>query len=185
MATFSIEPSKTSDEPDDAAQAAEAGAAVNSSDGEIEPEGKPESPHWPSFLENAREVEIGSRYTAEAKQILVKHPAILKQYCVLAIFEPDDSIGDFELDRVYSGLTKLNADRGRDVLLVLHTRGGSIEAAYQISKLCHAQRRDRFIVVVPRLAKSAGTLAALGADEIHMGPLSQLGPIDPQLGSEK
>jgi membrane-bound ClpP family serine protease len=35
---------------------------------------------------------------------------------------------------------------------------------------------------VPRQAKSAATLIAIGADEIHMGPLGELGPIDPQLG---
>jgi len=35
---------------------------------------------------------------------------------------------------------------------------------------------------VPRQAKSAATLIAIGADEIHMSILGQLGPIDPQLG---
>ena len=35
---------------------------------------------------------------------------------------------------------------------------------------------------VPRRAKSAATLISLGADEIHMGHLSELGPIDPQFG---
>lgn len=37
------------------------------------------------------------------------------------------------------------------------------------------------MVAVPRQAKSAATLLSLGGDEIHMGPLGQLGPIDPQL----
>jgi hypothetical protein len=37
-------------------------------------------------------------------------------------------------------------------------------------------------VVIPRKAKSAATLLALGADEIHMGLMSELGPIDPQFG---
>ncbi len=37
-------------------------------------------------------------------------------------------------------------------------------------------------MIVPRFAKSAATLLAIGADEIHMGPLGQLGPIDPQIG---
>ena len=72
--------------------------------------------------------------------------------------------------------------RERDVLLVLLSRGGIIEPAYQISKLCRGYAKERFVVAVPRQAKSAATLIALGADEIHMGPLGQLGPIDPQLG---
>jgi hypothetical protein len=39
----------------------------------------------------------------------------------------------------------------------------------------------KFSVAIPRRAKSAATLLALGADEIHMGMISQLGPIDPQV----
>ncbi len=35
--------------------------------------------------------------------------------------------------------------------------------------------------LVPRNAKSAATLICLGAKEIHMGVMSQLGPIDPQI----
>jgi ClpP class serine protease len=60
--------------------------------------------------------------------------------------------------------------------------GGSIEPAYQISKLCKIFAKSKFVVAVPRQAKSAATLIAIGADEIHMGVLGQLGPIDPQLG---
>jgi hypothetical protein len=36
-------------------------------------------------------------------------------------------------------------------------------------------------VIVPDYAKSAGTLMALGADEIVMSDTSELGPIDPQI----
>jgi ClpP class serine protease len=42
-------------------------------------------------------------------------------------------------------------------------------------------RCRRLVVVVPDQAKSAATLIALGADEILMGPASDLGPIDPQI----
>src|SRR5262249_48776004 len=52
---------------------------------------------------------------------------------------------------------------------------------YLISKCCK-KSTTKFVVAVPRLAKSAGTLIALGADEIHMGIISELGPIDPQIG---
>lgn len=36
-------------------------------------------------------------------------------------------------------------------------------------------------MVVPDVAKSAATLLALGADEIRLGPASDLGPVDPQM----
>jgi membrane-bound ClpP family serine protease len=50
-----------------------------------------------------------------------------------------------------------------------------------ISKLCRESAVGKFIVVVPRRAKSAATLICCGADEIHMGQMSELGPIDPQI----
>jgi len=65
-------------------------------------------------------------------------------------------------------------------LLVISSGGGKIEPAYLISKTCKKLKKNKFCVSVPRQAKSAATLISLGADEIHMGLLSELGPIDPQ-----
>jgi hypothetical protein len=65
--------------------------------------------------------------------------------------------------------------------LIIHSRGGHVEPAYLISKTCKRLSKNKFIVAVPRKAKSAATLVALGADEIHMGLMSELGPIDPQI----
>jgi hypothetical protein len=62
--------------------------------------------------------------------------------------------------------------------LVLFTRGGDTEAPWRIVSLIR-EYCDRFAVLVPHRASSAGTLIALGADEIVMTPLSALGPIDP------
>jgi hypothetical protein len=70
---------------------------------------------------------------------------------------------------------------GKGFFLLLHTNGGKVEPAYLISKCCK-KSAPKFIVAVPRFAKSAGTLIALGADEIHMGIISELGPVDPQIG---
>ena len=60
-------------------------------------------------------------------------------------------------------------------------RRGSIEPAYLLSKTCKRLATNRFVVAIPRRAKSAATLIALGADEIHMGLMSELGPIEPQI----
>lgn len=148
-----------------------------SQESKIEPQEKP----WSIFLQTAKNEEIKKRFAREIESIL----AICKvdSYCVLALFEPDDSIDSYDLDKIFDALSKLNPQHTRDVLLLLLSRGGSIEPAYQISKLCKSFAREKFVAVVPRHAKSAATLIALGADEIHMGPLGQLGPIDPQLGS--
>lgn len=66
--------------------------------------------------------------------------------------------------------------------MVLVSDGGKIEPAYLISKTCKRLTKSKFVVSVPRRAKSAATLISLGAAEIHMGLLSELGPIDPQFG---
>ena len=69
----------------------------------------------------------------------------------------------------------------RDVDLLLHTSGGSIDAA---EKLMGMMRRhvdsSRLRIIVPDFAKSAGTLMVLGADSVVMSDMSELGPIDPQ-----
>lgn len=146
-------------------------------------QGPPPSPPWFSFLRHADNKSTSHRFASEMATI----QADLKtrvgiDYCLLGLLDSETSISDFELDRIYSALQRTNPTREKDVLLLLLTRGGSIEPAYQISKLCKSFAHEKFVVVVPRYAKSAGTLLALGADEIHMGPLGHLGPIDPQLG---
>ena len=73
----------------------------------------------------------------------------------------------------------LGARRVPDDLL-LHSPGGDANAAEQILNLLH-QRGSSLRVVVPRSAKSAGTLVALGARVIVMGVASELGPVDPQM----
>jgi hypothetical protein len=66
-------------------------------------------------------------------------------------------------------------------LLIVNSPGGRVEPAYLISKSLKSIAHKHFSVAIPRRAKSAATLLALGADQIHMGMISQLGPIDPQV----
>lgn len=67
----------------------------------------------------------------------------------------------------------------RELDLILHSPGGSAEAAESIVEYLRT-RFDHIRVIVPVAAMSAATMVALGADEIIMGAHSQLGPIDPQ-----
>lgn len=64
--------------------------------------------------------------------------------------------------------------------LMLRSPGGDPEAAIRLIRMCHGASA-KFQIVVPEQAKSAATIMALGADEIFMGPTSDLGPIDPQV----
>mgnify|MGYP003655381827 CR=1 FL=1 len=65
-------------------------------------------------------------------------------------------------------------------LMILTTSGGLADAAYQIARLLQ-NVSEKFYLCVPNRCKSAGTLIALGANELMMTPLSELGPLDVQL----
>ena len=77
---------------------------------------------------------------------------------------------------IYDHLRKLGQVEQLD--LVLHTRGGNVDAVWPLVNLCRAFTKI-FCVLVPLRAHSAGTLICLGADEIVLGTASELSPIDP------
>ena len=83
-------------------------------------------------------------------------------------------------DRIYNAINSFE-DKTKPILLVILSGGGEPASAYLIGKLCQEFCNGNFTVVVPRYAKSAATLLACAAHEIHMGSLSELGPIDPQI----
>lgn len=68
----------------------------------------------------------------------------------------------------------------RELDLILHSPGGSPQAAEQMLEYLRTQF-DYIRAIVPLQAKSAATMIALGCDEILMGAHSELGPIDPQI----
>jgi hypothetical protein len=68
----------------------------------------------------------------------------------------------------------------RELDLILHSPGGSPEAAEQFVNYLRTQF-DHIRAFVPLQAKSAATMIALGCDEIVLGEHSELGPIDPQI----
>ena len=72
-----------------------------------------------------------------------------------------------------------DADPATDLHLLLYTPGGDGEIAVRLTRAAQARCRN-LTVIVPDLAKSAGTLLAIGAHYILMGPTSDLGPVDPQ-----
>ena len=69
----------------------------------------------------------------------------------------------------------------RDLDLMLHTTGGSIDAAEKLMGMLRKHVGPATLrIVVPDFAKSSGTLMVLGADSVVMSDMSELGPIDPQ-----
>lgn len=70
---------------------------------------------------------------------------------------------------------------GDNLDLFLLSPGGYSDAAFKMVALCRSYARRRFSVIIPYYAKSAATLLSLGADELVMGPASEIGPIDPRI----
>jgi hypothetical protein len=94
-----------------------------------------------------------------------------------ATIDRDDTVGFMELLH--------NLSREVDIDLLLHTRGGDVDAAEKILALVQATVGSRKLrVIIPEFAKSAGTLMVLGADTLLMSDTSELGTIDPQIWAD-
>lgn len=89
------------------------------------------------------------------------------------------------IDQIFvPGLTVLQElliglDPAKELHVLLATPGGDGEVAVRMIRAMQA-RCSKLVIIVPDMAKSAGTLMCLGADIIKMAPFSDLGPVDPQ-----
>jgi len=84
----------------------------------------------------------------------------------------DDSI----LVPLYKQLKEIGHTQKID--LILHSYGGAVDTPFKVVSLIREFCQE-FAVIVPFAAKSAASMVVLGADEVVMGPFSELGPIDP------
>ena len=85
-------------------------------------------------------------------------------------------ISEAMIPSLYDQLSAIGQQEALD--LFLFTRGSDTEAPWRIVTLMR-EFCNRFAVLVPYRAHSAGTLLAMGADEIVMTPMRVLSPIDP------
>jgi len=112
---------------------------------------------------------------AEERVCLIEYLEQLRNSKVLVYFSYtplDDSI----LIPLYQQLMEIGHTKKID--LVLHSYGGAVDTPYKVVTLIR-EFCEEFAVIVPFVAKSAAAMLVLGADEVVMGPISELGPIDP------
>ena len=64
--------------------------------------------------------------------------------------------------------------------LLIDSPGGGANDAYKIARLFQ-RRCDDFTIIIPKYAKSAATLLALGANQIIMARDAEIGPLDVQI----
>jgi len=70
----------------------------------------------------------------------------------------------------------------RKIAMFLYSTGGDTMVPWRLVNLIR-EYCDKFIVLVPYKAHSAATLICLGADEIVMGKMGELSPIDPSVAN--
>lgn len=142
------------------------------------PKPKPYSEKLFDALQAKSEDDLKAVIVGRIHELIASHN--VGAYNVVIFFDDERSISDFHADRIYNDVSRV--EPARDILLLVQSRGGRVEPAYLISRTCKKISPNKFVVAVPRRAKSAATLLSLGADELHLGMMSQLGPIDPQVG---
>jgi hypothetical protein len=88
-------------------------------------------------------------------------------------------IGEIDRQSVSTALSAIEPLKAPAIDLMVCGPGGNIEAAYLLVRTL--RRRFRIdAAFVPHLAKSASTFLCLGADEIVLAELGELGPLDAQ-----
>ncbi|HEL3791281.1 TPA: hypothetical protein UMT86_000907 [Stenotrophomonas maltophilia] len=78
-----------------------------------------------------------------------------------------------------------NSAASKNCTVFLTTRGGDPNGGYRVAR-CLRNHYEHVRLVVPSRCKSAGTLIAIAANEVVIGDLGELGPLDIQVkkGSE-
>jgi len=77
-------------------------------------------------------------------------------------------------------MAALNGLKGDKLDLIIHSPGGSLEAADQIVQYLRL-KYEHIRAIIPQNAMSAATMISCACDEIVMGKQSAIGPIDPQI----
>ncbi len=143
-------------------------------------------------LEDARSAEERSArsYTEIRESVVLRNQELFSRYSELSdgrrlvayfakIEHPNASMQPSDVAPMTALLER--EDETENLDLWINSPGGSAQTAEKIVAACRAGCSGEFRVVVPNMAKSAATMTALCADQIVMGYLSELGPIDPQV----
>jgi hypothetical protein len=143
-------------------------------------------------LEDAREAEelTARSHQTNREQILLRNGELFARYASLTdgrrlvayfakIEHPNAAMQPSDVAPITALLERENQTENLD--LWINSPGGSAQTAEKIVAACRAVCSGEFRVVVPNMAKSAATMTAVCSDQIVMGYLSELGPIDPQV----
>lgn len=92
-----------------------------------------------------------------------------------------DSFVSITNEDIQGFMSALNGLTNRRLDIIIHSPGGTAEAAEQIVTYLRS-KFDHIRAIIPQNAMSAATMLACACDEIVMAKHSAIGPIDPQMG---
>ena len=91
------------------------------------------------------------------------------------------SIGLSEEFAIVTAIESIKANNVDTLYILVNSPGGGVASSYKIARMLRASFKN-IKAFVPHMAASGGTLMVLAANEVVMGPMSNLTPIDVQVG---
>jgi len=121
--------------------------------------------------------------TKERKKQLIKISQLREGRDIL-VYASDLSMSNAPISIDYTDILpfydQLSNLKGDSIDIILETPGGFAEVVEDLVNLTRG-RYEKVGIIIPGYAKSAGTILAMAGDEILMGAMSALGPIDAQI----
>ena len=90
------------------------------------------------------------------------------------------SITFFDEFAIESIIEELRQNKVKKAYFLINSFGGQMDAAYKIARVLRTTLEE-IVTFVPHIAASGGTLFAITGDQIVMGPMSNITPVDPQV----
>ncbi|MCL2341719.1 MAG: ATP-dependent Clp protease proteolytic subunit [Firmicutes bacterium] len=114
----------------------------------------------------------------KTQEIIKKVEAILGKKMIVYWTSYNGGICGSDVIALYNLFQKIG--KNEEIAVFIKSRGGDIESALRIVNIIRTYNK-KVTALIPLESASSATLIALGADEIQMGPLAYLTPIDSSL----
>ena len=111
----------------------------------------------------------------QTQEIIKKAEKILGKKLIVYWTSYSGAICDNDVVALYNLFQRIG--KNEEIALYIKSKGGDVEAALRIVNIIRAYNK-KVTALIPLESASSATLIALGADEIQMGPLAHLSPID-------
>ncbi len=148
-------------------------------------------PNWSEILEEVKAAGsthdvVRRKYLARlhertGRNVIIYYSAWLQKDTTNPAVLNAAAINDSDKNGFMATIHELKREEGLD--LILHTPGGDMATTESLVDYLRAMFGSDIRAFIPQIAMSGGTMIALACDTIVMGKHSNLGPIDPQLGT--